>query len=340
MVYEPLEVAVFMTDGVWCHDVANAIQVFGGVMDPEGTQPCHMTFVAPGSVVRLDHGLSMETLPLSSYQGHPDILCAPGFTNPFVVTQTLAGLEASIDIDACKSWFRSVQESGAQIAALGTGTFVLGWMGLLDGVKCTIHYQYADAFSHAYPDAHLFSSSMIVHDRDAHVWTCAGGASCLDMCLALLMHVSGRSAVHAIANNMNLWSPRSLDVKQDALGVPDAPAQELVGREISELLTAVRRHISHQWSVSEMAWYVGMSSRSFQRHFMTTMGQTPMRWLTAERMGVACGLLEQTDLPLSLVASRVGLSGPDVLRKNFLAQYGETPSAYRKRHALASTQRC
>lgn len=145
------------------------------------------------------------------------------------------------------------------------------------------------------------------------------------------MLTSGRSTVNAIANNMNLWSPRSVDARQDALGVPDAPVQEHAGREIEELVDTVRGNISHQWSLSEMASYIGMSTRSFQRHFMVTMGQTPMRWLTAERMGVAGELLEQTDLPLPLVAARVGLSSSDVLRKNFTAHYGETPSAYRKR---------
>ena len=71
--------------------------------------------------------------------------------------------------------------------------------------------------------------------------------------------------------------------------------------------------------------------RTFQRHFLESIGETPKEWLLAQRLELATLLLVQTDLPMPVVASRVGLSGADALYRLFVAQLGESPSSYRKR---------
>jgi AraC family transcriptional activator FtrA len=80
-----------------------------------------------------------------------------------------------------------------------------------------------------------------------------------------------------------------------------------------------------------MARASGVSVRTFQRHFLESIGETPKEWLLAQRLELATMLLVQTDLPMPVVASRVGLSGADALYRLFVAQLGESPSSYRKR---------
>lgn len=325
-------VALFVLDGMWSHDIASAIQVFGGVMEPGGDEACDVHFVGFNNSAELDHGLSMRLEALDEYDETPDIVIVPGFSNPFLAGSYLLSEVGENRRVALCSWLGKQQANGAQIGALGTGVFVLAWAGVLDNSICTVHRNYVEQFECTFPQVETCPDRLICHDSRQGIWTSAGGASCIDMCLSMLMRTEGQAAVRRVANTMNLWSPRSLDTRQDSLGVPSLRSQELAGDDVRGLVAAVRHHLDHAWSISEMAWYVGMSPRTFQRHFMTVMGQTPNRWLVSERLAAACELLEQTDLPLSLVASRVGMNGADTLRKHFVIAFDETPSAYRRRH--------
>lgn len=60
------------------------------------------------------------------------------------------------------------------------------------------------------------------------------------------------------------------------------------------------------------------------------LGTSPGAWLLARRVAEARTLLEQTDLPVEAIASRVGLGSAVNLRRRFHAQVGTTPGAYRR----------
>ena len=50
------------------------------------------------------------------------------------------------------SWLRKVARRGAQIGAVCTGAHILAEAGLLDGYRCTIHWENLPGFSEAFPD--------------------------------------------------------------------------------------------------------------------------------------------------------------------------------------------
>ena len=339
-------VACLLIDGMWSHDVASVVQVFGSTLSRGGSDLCDLTFVSDGTRVELDHGISVRTQPIGCFEGTPELICIPGFVDPFRIDEGLerachpiAELRDSVAEDVAparlsapmRAWLTGCWASGTELAALGTGVFALAVTGLLAGVRCTTHWVFAEEFARLFPRVALDASRMLAYDERARVRTSAGGASGVDLCLAALMDIAGRGAAASLAAAMNLWSPRSLEARQDAFGMPTTTDGERVGEDIRELKDAVHRHMDHSWSVSEMAWYVGMSVRTFQRHFQEVMGETPARWITRERMGMVAQLLEETDLPLPLIAARVGLSGADLMRRRFQELYGESPSSYRKR---------
>jgi AraC family transcriptional activator FtrA len=310
----PRVVALLM-DGMWAHDLANVIQVFGNGVPLRGQAPCDLSFASAGRSASLDHGLSAATTPLVECDTIPDLVCVPGFVDPCRAIQ-------SDETDETITWLREAAHHGAQIASLGTGAFVLGAAGLLDGVRCTTHHAFWDQFRLLYPAALL--------DEDS-VWTSAGGASGLDLCLSLVAHLSGPVVASQVAEAMSLWNPRPLGTRSDAFGMPDTPEVERRGRDVEQVCKIVGADLSRPWTVAAMARASGVSVRTFQRHFLESIGETPKEWLLAQRLELATLLLVQTDLPMPVVASRVGLSGADALYRLFVAQLGESPSSYRKR---------
>ncbi|MFD0854336.1 helix-turn-helix domain-containing protein, partial [Actinomadura adrarensis] len=53
-------------------------------------------------------------------------------------------------------------------------------------------------------------------------------------------------------------------------------------------------------------------------------------WLLARRIDAARVLLEETDLPVEAIATRVGLASAVNLRRRFRTHVGTTPGAYRR----------
>lgn len=333
-----LEVAIFLMQGMWTHDLANALQIFGATFanaDGDVPDPCHVTLLSRDDVVELDHGLFARTEPFSSYDGVPDVIYIPGLGNPFSASDKFLQLDFREQHSEAIEWLVAMHARGAELGAVGSGPSVLAWAGLLEDTYCTVYWRYKSAFKSlckacgCQPKFRL--SQLMVHDVEHRIWTCGGGVSGLDMCLNILREHTGRSLAYEVSKCSNVWSSRSLDTRQDALGLPQAPSAERSGREIAELTAEVHRHPERSWSIDEMAWFAGMSPRTFQRHFHKLMGQTPTRWLISERVSAACELLKSTDLPLSDIALRVGMSSAGLLRKHFTASVGETPAVYRKR---------
>lgn len=333
-----LEVAIFLMQGMWTHDLANALQVFGvpfSKSDGGPLDPCRITLLSCDETIELDHGLSAQAQSFSNYDVLPDVICVPGFADPFHVGDELLQPVCAERYREGIAWLRSMHARGVDIGAMGSGPFVLAWAGLLDDTYCTVHRRWKEYFKSfcescgAHPKFRF--GQLMVHDVEHRIWSCGGGVTGLDLCLSLLMEHTGRSFAYDVSRVANIWSPRSLDTQQDALGLPRASSQDRTGREIAELRVEVRRHPERSWSIDEMAWYVGMSSRTFQRQFHRQMGQTPGRWLVSERLSVASELLKSTDLSVAEVAERVGMGGAGLLRRHFSAVFGETPAAFRKR---------
>ncbi|BCJ38557.1 hypothetical protein Athai_60600 [Actinocatenispora thailandica] len=83
-------------------------------------------------------------------------------------------------------------------------------------------------------------------------------------------------------------------------------------------------------ALDRLAERAGLSSRSLARRFTEQLGTSPGKWLLRQRLDAARVMLEQTDLPVETIATRVGLTSAVNLRRRFRAYLGTTPGAYRR----------
>ncbi|TMQ85843.1 helix-turn-helix domain-containing protein, partial [Actinomadura soli] len=86
----------------------------------------------------------------------------------------------------------------------------------------------------------------------------------------------------------------------------------------------------HHITVEDMAGYSGVSPRTLTRQFTSRLGLPPARWLLERRLAATRALLEETDLPVETIATRVGLSSAVNLRRRFHTALHTTPAAYRR----------
>src|SRR3546814_17304930 len=78
----------------------------------------------------------------------------------------------------------------------------------------------------------------------------------------------------------------------------EATSDDRLGR----LGSLVRQRLRDDWTVERLAEAVGMSPRSFARHFTESFGTTPAQYVARIRLEAARAALEQTRQPLGQIA--------------------------------------
>lgn len=221
---------------------------------------------------------------------------------------------------------RAVHARGGRLVSVCTGAFLLGQTGLLDGLRATTHWAHSDAFSHAFPAVKVDPDVLFV-DAGNRIYTSAGTAAGIDLCLHLVRLDHGAEVANAVARRMVVSPQRDGGQAQfvDA-PVPDVPDEDPIAR----ILEWAIEHLDEPLTVEDMARHALTSPRTFARRFRSAMGTTPLQWLTRQRVLHAQRLLESTELPVEFVAQRCGFGTATGLRTHFRRVVGTSPVAYRR----------
>ncbi|MFF9350347.1 GlxA family transcriptional regulator [Streptomyces sp. NPDC014734] len=211
------------------------------------------------------------------------------------------------------------------VAALCGGAFTLAQAGLLDGRRAVTHWNLVDLLRTHHPRVTVVRDALFL--QDDNIWTSAGTAAGIDLCLQLVRTAHGAETAATIARSM-VTAPFRTGTQAQFIEHPTLHTDR-----DADALASVRAHalahLAEPHTVAALAARAGMSPRSFARHFRATTGTTPLRWLIAQRVAAAQKLLEQTDLPLPEVARRTGFGSEITMRQHFAAQLSTSPRDYR-----------
>lgn len=103
----------------------------------------------------------------------------------------------------------------------------------------------------------------------------------------------------------------------------------LADPRLSKALVALHADPAAAWTLERMAAVAGMSRARFAAHFLEVLGQTPMDYLTAWRLGIAMGLLKRGQA-VGQVAQAVGYGSASALARVFTARVGASPLGWLK----------
>ncbi|MEV0898931.1 helix-turn-helix domain-containing protein [Actinoplanes sp. NPDC049802] len=222
---------------------------------------------------------------------------------------------------------RRAAQRGARLASFCTGAFVLAAAGVLDGRRATTHWRWADLFTARYPAVRLEPDVLFVDDGD--VLTSAGSAAALDLGLHLIRRDLGAEAAASVSRRLVFAAHRDGGQRQFIeRPVPDVPDASL-----APLLAWAQERLGEPLTVTTLADRAAVSPATLHRRFRAELGTTPLAWLTAERVALACRLIERGERRLGVVAQASGLGTAANLRALMRRHTGLSPSAYRERFA-------
>jgi transcriptional regulator GlxA family with amidase domain len=216
----------------------------------------------------------------------------------------------------------ALRETKARLVSICTGAFALAQAGRLDGRRATTHWRHAGELAERFPLVTVEPDVLYVDEGD--VLTSAGVAAGIDLCLHIVRTDLGAAEANRIARRIVVAPHRAGGQAQFV----ERPLPEIASG-LAASRTWMLERLHEPLTVEAMAAHAGYSPRTFARRFRAETGTTPLAWLLAERVTAARRLLEETDLPVEIVASECGFGTSAGFRDHFRRAVRTTPSAYR-----------
>ena len=167
--------------------------------------------------------------------------------------------------------------------------------------------------------------------RDGRLFTSAGVAAGIDLCLALVAEDWGHEMALRIAKKLIVYIRRDGGQSQYSPYLAAGPKAETI---VAKVLRYVTDHIGEQLSMEQLADAVSVSRRTFSRIFAKNANMTPLAFVEQVRINHSRKLLEETDLPLKTVAFRCGFRSGNQMRLIYSRRLDTTPREYRERFLL------
>lgn len=223
------------------------------------------------------------------------------------------------------TWLRKQSRRGVGLGAVCTGSHILAKAGLLDGKRCTIHWENQAAFAEEFPETEL---SNLLFCVDEGIFTCAGGTAATDMMLQLISEHHGQDMTSLVADSL-IHAPVRGDQDEQRLSIPARIGVR--HPKLVSIIQTMERNTEEPISPSELAKGVNMSTRQLERLFRRYLNRSPKRYYMELRLEKARNLLLQTDMSVINVALACGFTSPSHFSKCYRGHFNRTP--YRERGA-------
>ncbi len=112
------------------------------------------------------------------------------------------------------------------------------------------------------------------------------------------------------------------------LNMPDNTGRDYL--DLSEAIQHIQANLSEKPTVQKMAKIAHMSVYQLDKKMRQIFNLTAGQWIIQQRIDRACGLLIETEHPLSSVAMEIGYSDQSAFARQFKLTTGMTPGQFRK----------
>ncbi len=309
----PLRVGFLLIPGFALMSYASAIEPLRAANVLAGKSLYRWRHIAiSGDAVPASNGVRIAADAGMADAGRLDIIvvCAGGNPREFDHPPTLAFL-------------RKAARHGVRLGGVSAGPFVLAQAGLLDGYRCTVHWEHVPAFTETFPFLHL-SRSLFEIDRDR--FTCAGGIAALDMMHALIRIDHGAELASAVSD----WFLQT-EVRRGEAAQRLSPTERFGVHhpKLIATLTRMEKNIETPLGRAKLAALARLSVRQLERLFAAHLRTTIRRHYARMRLERARLLLRQTTLPIAEVAVATGFSSLASFSRAYRQQFGLAPTRER-----------
>lgn len=249
-----------------------------------------------------------------------DLLIIPAFLPQ---TDPKRNIEQNIHI---LQWVENQYKKGAEVASLCTGAYLLASSGLVDGRKCSIHWNDANTFKEMFPHVQVVADQVITHEHG--VYTSGGAFSFMNLVLYLLEKYYGREMAILCSKLFQVDIDRSSQSPYIVFNGQKSHGDEVV-LKAQEFL---EKNSTEKVSSEKLAKKLAISRRNLDRRFFKATGNTPIEYLQRIKVESAKKQLEISRKTVQEIMYETGYSDLKAFRGVFRKITGLSPLEYRNKY--------
>lgn len=250
--------------------------------------------------------------PIERLHAYPNVFVTGGFEPRIVTSKSLIAL------------LKSLAKFGSMVGAIGTGSFHLARAKLLDGLRATVHWEYATSFAEEFSEVHVTRN---LYEIASNRMTCSGGIAAMDMMTHLISKQVSDALATTIADTFVHGQVRQPQTLQQVLLPVISTRIPVV---VNAAINLMQRKSTSRVSVEKLALEVGVSRRHLNRLFKQYLNQTPLAFANGLRLERARSLIVHSDTELSEVANSAGFGTQSAFSRAYRDKFGEAPTASRQ----------
>jgi len=284
-------------------------------------EPLRLANRASGKTLYRWHLFSCDGKPVEASNGIP--LSVQGAAEAILDYQTIilcSGIDGHLFEDKLLfSALRRADRQGADIGALCTGSHILARANMLNGYRCTIHWENLASFAEEFPN---IESTAELFEIDRNRFTCSGGTAALDMMLNLIAQQHGHELAAAVSEQF---------IHERIRDRHDHQRMALTARlgvrhpKLIQVIQLMEAHLEEPLSRAELAAAAGLSSRQMERLFSKYLQRSPARYYVELRLNRSRLLLLQTNMSVIDIALACGFVSASHFSKCYRDFFGKTP---------------
>ena len=272
-------------------------------------------FAPDGEPVAASCGITVPTRPLNMARDLKAlIIVAPNTAQHFNHGATLKILQ-------------NLDRQKVSLGSASSGSFILARAGLLDGYRCTIHWENIPVFKEMYP---LLEVAFTLYEINERRMTCSGGIAALDMMLKLIENQYGRQLAQQISQQFQHDRIRTgIDSQQMA----DRMDLAMNAPRLIDVINLMENNIEVPLSLPAIADKCKLSLRQIERLFHKYRGLTPSQYYLSLRLMHAKQLLLNTNSSVIDISIATGFETQSYFTACYRKHFGSSPRNHRSQVA-------
>jgi len=286
----------------------------------DGKSPLfHVQLVGAKKEVKLNNDLfSVHTDSLISDVKKTDLIFIPALSGDMN-----SALEANKEL---VPWIVDQYKNGAEVASLCIGAFLLASTGLLNGKKCSTHWNSYNDFRNMFPEVELVDGSIITEEHG--LYSSGGANSYWNLLLYLVEKYTNRDTAILTSKYFAIDIDRE---SQNAFMLFEGQK----GHEDEDILKAqdfIEKNYQDKITVDQLADMLAMGRRSFERRFKKATNNTVVEYIQRVKVEAAKRSFESSRKNINEVMFNVGYTDTKAFRTIFKKITGLTPIEYRNKY--------
>ncbi len=274
-------------------------------------------------------GLTNETTVSNGiYTVYTHLLARDIIKTDLVIIPALDGnltktLEANKDF---VPWIIKQYKSGAEVASLCVGAFLLASTGLIKGRRCATHWMAAHEFRRMFPEVNLVEDKIITDENG--IYSSGGAFSYLNLILYLIEKYAGRHVAIFCSKAFQI------DIQRDSQSafIMFKGQKEHEDEPIKKAQEFIEKNVHEKVTVDQIASMIAVSRRNLERRFKKATSNTVVEYMQRVKIEAAKMTLESSRENVNEVMYKVGYSDTKAFRTTFKKITGLSPVQYRNRY--------